>query len=132
MGHNAMSDNRSESDKLREEIAAAAKARAATPKPPTRDELLANAHQRFQPLWEAVAEYHEVANATPGHSVAFTFTEVDLTVGIVKGQITFQAGGSRQRLHLFTIQGRGIWVPAFKHKVNNRDFDMYHVDELQE
>ncbi len=72
-----MSDNRSEAERLREQIAAAEKARDAAPKPPTPDELIARARERFQPLWQALTEYNDVVKATPGHSVEFTFTEVD-------------------------------------------------------
>ncbi len=51
---------------------------------------------------------------------------------IVQGQITFRAGGSRARLHKFSIQGCGIWLPSFKHKVNNREMEMWNAAELEE
>ena len=126
-----MADDRSEANKLRDQIAAAEKVRGAVPRPLTREELNTAAHQRFEPLWAALTEYNDVVRAK-GHSVDFTFTKVDVANVIVDGQITFRAGGSRTKVHEFKIQGQLIVLPDFKHTVDNRQIVAWNTAELDE
>ena|SRR5579883_688311 len=126
-----MADDRSEADKLRDQIAVAERTRGAVPRPSTREELNMAAHQRFEPLWAALTEYNDVVRAK-GHSVNFTFTKVDVPNGIIDGRITFRANGSRTKVHEFKIQGQLIVLKGFKHTVNSRQMVTWNTAELDE